>query len=126
MEESMTRPILVDIVGIVFPIVIGAVLFVAGRFARRWPRSIRVGALTLAVGVVALGVMTLARLIPIEANRFVSKAGGSTVLLSYTAFFLLGVVWAVPGRSLSTSFLSTLAAVAGTLLVIEVAGPLWW
>src|SRR5688500_3491621 len=98
MEDSVIRPILVDIIGFLFPIFTGAVLFVAGRFACRWPKSIRVGTLTLAVGVVALGAMSLSRLIPIEASRFLSKAGGSTVLLSRTVLFLLGVVWGVPGR----------------------------
>jgi hypothetical protein len=122
----MLRPLPLDLLWFVLPLAVGAGVFVAGRSLRRWPMSLRVGLVTLAVAVVGAGGLSLARLLPFEVEAWLAPLGGATVLLGWVALFLIGIVWDVPGRSMSSAFLVAIALLAGCLVLIESAGPLWW
>jgi hypothetical protein len=122
----MLHPLAVDLVTFLLPLCLGGIAFVAGRLLFRWPKPVRVLILSLTLAVVALGGASAAALLPSGINAALSRLGGGTVVLSWAALLLLGVVWSLPKRSLSTSFLAVLAFVAGTLVVIESGGRLWW
>lgn len=122
----MLRPLPLDLLYFVLPLAIGAACFAVGAILRRWPLGVRIGLIALAVGLVAGGGLALARVLPFAVGAWLLPVGGATVLLAWVALFLLGVVWRVPGRSLSSGFLAALAGLAGCLVVIEVSGPLWW
>jgi hypothetical protein len=122
----MLRPLPLDLLTFLLPLSAGALAFVLGRSFRRWPRALRIGTVVLALAVVAAGATSLARILPSDAGLVMSWLGGPTVLLSGVALLLLGVVWGVPNRSLSSGFLAALTALAGCLLLIETSGRLWW
>ncbi|QJW98809.1 cysteine peptidase family C39 domain-containing protein [Frigoriglobus tundricola] len=86
----------------------------------------RGAALLTAVATVALGLLALARLLPFEIERAAFLVGGMRTALCAAGIFLLGVVWGVPGRGTSSSFLFTLAGVALVVIGIEGSGRLWW
>jgi hypothetical protein len=64
--------------------------------------------------------------LPFEVERVAFLPGGLRTCLCAAGLFLLGVVWSVPGRSMSSGFLLTLAAVAAVVIGIEASGRLWW
>jgi Peptidase C39 family len=120
------RPLVLDILDAVIPVAIGIVLFFGGRLQWRLPMIFRVLLVVVAIGIVAVGGMTLAHLIPREVGFWVSRIGGATVLLAWVAQFLLGMVWDTKGRSFSATFLVLIAVVAGCLIAVESSGRLWF
>lgn len=122
----MLRPLYLDLLYFLIPLAVGALAFLAGRTFRRWPLVVRILAVLVALGIVTGGVLALARRLPFEVQPAVSWVGGATVILAWVALFLIGVVWGVPGRSFSSNFLVAIVAIAGVLVAIESAGPLWW
>lgn len=122
----MLRPLVVDIWALAFPVGLGALAFWSGRRSYRWPRWVQAVLVASAIGIVAGGVAAIVKLLPDHVNAFVSRIGGGTVLLSWVALFLIGVVWSAPKRSQSPIFLGCVVFLTGCLLVIEGSGPLWW
>jgi hypothetical protein len=122
----MLHPLALDVLTLLLPLCLGGVTLAAGYLLFRWPKPIRAFLLCLAIGAIAVGGSAAAGLLPGGINSVLSRLGGGTVLLSWAALLLLGVVWGLPKRSLSTGFLAALAVVAFTLLVIETGGRLWW
>jgi hypothetical protein len=120
------RPLAVDLATFALPLLIGVGLFLLGRSFRRWPWSLRAAAVTLSVTMIAAGLLALTSAFPDNLRRVLFLAGGLTVLLCCVAMFLFGVVWAVPGRSMSSPFIGTLAVVALIVIGIESSGRLWW
>jgi hypothetical protein len=80
----------------------------------------------VAIGIVAVGGLTLAHVIPPDVGFWVSRIGGATVLLAWVAQFLVGIVWDTTGRSFSASFLVVLTLLAGCLIAVESSGRLWF
>lgn len=108
------------------PLFVGAVLFRLGVTFRRWPVAVRVLAVLVCLAGVAASVLSATRLLPGPVEEAVFRVGGMTTLLCWVALFLLGVVWGVPGRSLTSPFLAAVAAVSLVLIAIEAGGRLWW
>ena len=121
----MLQPLFLDILGFILPLLAGALAFQAGRTIRSWRKALRVSFAILATAVI-VGGTALAFLLPNDVAPLLSRLGGATVALSWTALLLVGVVWRVPGRSFSTGFLVSLALLAGCLIAIESSGRLWW
>lgn len=121
----MLRPLALDLLALVLPIAAGTAAFAMGRSLQLWPRPLRWLALTFAVGTVAIAGVGLAAA-PSALMSPVLSAVGGTVLLCWIALFLLGVAWSAPNRSFSSPFLGCIVALAGCLLLIEGAGPVWW
>jgi hypothetical protein len=115
-----------DVATFVLPLGAGAALFVLGRTFRRWPWAVRAGALSAALTTIVVGLLALLRVLPFEIERAAFLVGGMRAWLCASGIFLLGVVWATPGRSTSSSFLLTLAGVALVVIGIEGSGRLWW
>lgn len=122
----MLRPIGWDFLTFLFPLCLGAMTFLGGRSLNRWPKWLQTGSLSLAILIVAGGVAALNNLLPFHFNWLISLIGGGTVLLSWSALFLLGVVWAAPNHRFNPSFLICLALFSGCILLIESGGALWW
>src|SRR5947209_4007089 len=122
----MLHPLPLDIVGFLLPVALGALAFATGRSLRHRRKPLRVGVLTVTVAVVAAAGLSLAVPLPGGFIDFLSRLGGTTVLLYWAALLLLGVVWAAPGRGLSSGFIAALATLTGCLIVIETGGRLWW
>src|SRR5262249_15792566 len=61
---AMLRPLVLDILNLLVPPCVGALLLWGGRSLRRLPRALRVGSVVLAVAVVAGGAASLAGLLP--------------------------------------------------------------
>ena len=123
----MTYPLMWDFTGFVLPLFIGVLAFLSGRLFHRWPKPCRAGIGVIAAGIVFVGgSLLLARALPPEIHRLLFRVGGATVLFSLVAVFLLGVVWAAPGRSIHAVVLALLITVAGSLLIIESSTRLWW
>src|SRR5262245_52915299 len=121
----MLRPLILDLLSLLLPLAVGALAFWAGWSFRRWPRALRIAYLVLTV-VVAAGVSWAVGLFPDTLGWLVSWVGGAIALFTWIALLVLGVVWATPGRRLSSPFLACLVGLAGCLLLIEGSGPLWW
>jgi hypothetical protein len=122
----MRQPLLFDFLDVLLPLAVGAIAFLLGRSLRRWPGALRIGIVALAMALVSAGALALSGFLPAAAGPMLSRLGGATVLLSWTALLLLGVVWSAPGRSFSSGFLAALAGLAGCLILIETSGRLWW
>jgi hypothetical protein len=120
------RPLALDILAFVLPLVGCVALFRIGRTFRAWPRSVRVAALVLAPAIIVLGILALANVLPFEVARVAFLLGGLRALLCAAGVFLLGVVYSTPGRSTSSGFLITLAVVATVVIGIDGSGRLWW
>lgn len=120
------RPLALDILDVVIPLAVGAALFIGGRLQRRLPMALRVVLVVAAIGIVVIGGLTLAHVIPAEVGLWVSRIGGATVLLAWIAQFLVGIVWDTTGRSFSASFLVVLTILAGCLIAVESSGRLWF
>lgn len=120
------RPLAVDVATFLLPLAGAVPLFLVGRGFRTWPRATRGLALAVALAVLTVGGVSLAGVLPFAADRWAFRLGGTTSLLCWLAAFLLGVVWAVPNRSLSSPFLAILAGVALVVIGIESSGRLWW
>jgi len=126
MRVNIVRPLALDIVAFFLPGVACVLLFLLGRRFSGWPKPVRGVALLVAVAGIALGLSSLSRVLPANVERIGFQLGGMTTLLCWVATFLLGVVWGVPGRSLSSGFLIALAGIAVVLVSIESSGRLWW
>jgi hypothetical protein len=122
----MLRPLAFDIAMLLIPIAVGAGAFLLGRSIYRGATFLRIGAVAVVVAIVIAGVFAFFSLLPAQVEPVVSRIGGATIILCWSALFLMGVVWKAPRRSFSTSFLSAIAGIAGILIVIESAGALWW
>jgi hypothetical protein len=122
----MLRPLSYDILALIIPILIGAMMFWCGRSLRRFPRILEIGLIVLAVAIVIGGAASLAGYLPDRINWFIWQVGGGTILLSWVAIFLLGIAWASQNHRLSHRFLATLVALGGCLVLIEGSGRLWW
>lgn len=120
------RLLAVDVLGFVIPVATAVVAFVLGRAARRWPRRAWLSVVACVLAS-AVGAATVALLeTPEVVAEPLSRLGGVTVVLSWTALFLLGAASLRPAGSFSARFLGMLACVAALLVVIESAGALWW
>jgi hypothetical protein len=115
-----------DVAAFLLPILVGVGLFLLGRTFRRWLWGVRGAAILLSLAVIALALLSLARVLPLAVERVAFDLGGMTTLLCLVAMFLLGVVWGVPKRSLTAPFLITLALIALVVVGIESSGRLWW
>lgn len=122
----MLRPLALDLAAFLLPGVLCVGLFLLGTRFRRWPRAVRAAAIVLAVAAVGLGVASAYRLLPMRYERIGFQLGGLTCVLCWVACFLLGCVWSVPGRSMSSGFIVSIAVVALLLAEIESSGRLWW
>lgn len=122
----MLRPLALDIAAFLLPGVLCVGLFLLGTRFRRWPRVVRAAILVLALAALGLGVASAYRLLPMRYERLGFQLGGLTCLLCWVACFLLGCVWSVPGRSMSSSFIASIAVIAVVLAEIESSGRLWW
>lgn len=120
------RPVWLDVIDVVVPVLIGIVLFVAGRMQRRLPMALRVLLVTVAIGIVVVGALTLGHVMPPQVGFWVSRIGGASVLLAWVAQFLVGMVWDTQGRSFSPTFLVLLSIIAGCLVAVESSGRLWF
>ena len=120
------RPLALDIATFLVPVLVGVGLFFLGRTFRRWPWGVRAAALVLSLAVITLALLSLARVLPLAVEQVAFYLGGLTTLLCLVATFLLGVVWGVPHRSLTTPFLFALALIAVVVVGIESSGRLWW
>jgi hypothetical protein len=120
------RPLALDILDMVIPLAAGLGLFIAGRMQRRLPMALRAVLVAAAIGIVVVGGLALAHLIPAEVGFWVSRIGGATVLLAWVAQFLIGIVWDTTGRSFSATFLVLLTILASCLIAVEASGRLWF
>ncbi|MCE9564694.1 MAG: hypothetical protein K8U57_21890 [Planctomycetes bacterium] len=126
MKVNIVRPLALDVMAFFLPGVLCVLLFLLGRRFSGWSKPLRAVALVIALAGIAFGLASLARVLPANVERIGFQLGGMTTLLCWVATFLLGVVWSVPGRSLSSGFLVTLAGIAVVLVCIESSGRLWW
>jgi peptidase C39-like protein len=122
----MLRPLLLDILSLAIPLAVAAGAFIIGRSFHHWPKPFRAIMLLVSAAAVAVGAVSLARFVPDWMAERISLVGGPTILLSWAALLMLGIVWNVPGRSFSSGFLVVLAAIAFCLVMIESSGRLWW
>src|SRR6516165_3226335 len=120
------RPLVLDLAAFLLPIVLGVVLFLLGRGFRRWPLVLRAFALVVSLVLLAAGLLSAVHALPVVIERNIQITVGMTPLLCLVACFLLGVVWSVPGRSLTSAFLIVLAGLALFIVALESSGRLWW
>jgi len=120
------RPLPLDVLYFLLPLLVGGLLFAGGRTFLRWPWPLRAVVLVAALGLVVVGGLVLARAVPLEVGDWFAGVGGATVVLAWVAQLLLGAAWDVPGRRMSGNFLVALAVLAGVLIAVAVCGPLWW
>ena len=120
------RPLVLDVAAFLLPVLVAVGLLLVGRTFLRWPRGVRGAAVVLSLAVIALALLSLARVLPLQVEQAAFYLGGLTTLLCLVATFLLGVVWGVPHRSLTTPFLAALALIAVVVVGIESSGRLWW
>ena len=120
------RPLALDLAAFLLPIAVGVVLFLLGRGFRKWPLALRALALVMSLALLAAGLLSATRALPVVIERNIQLTVGMTPMLCLVACFLLGVVRGVPGRSLTSAFLFSLAGVALVIIAIEWSGRLWW
>jgi hypothetical protein len=123
-HESL-RPVILDVLAFLWPLFAGIAAFVVGHFLLRWPKSLRRFLIASAIGAVVVGGAFFGGLLPGRINAVLAGIASGTVVLSWAALLLLGVVWSVPERRISTAFLLALAVVTAGLLLIESSGRVW-
>ncbi len=120
------RPLVADVGGFLLPVAAGVLLFRIGRGFRHWPWLVRGVIVLVALAALSLALSSAFRFAPAGVEDVAFVLGGMTTLLCWVAVFLLGVVWGVPGRSTSSTFLGLIAGVALVVIAIESSGRLWW
>ena len=122
----MLRPLWVDCLLTLYPVVLAVTAWIVGSQVVRLPR--KCGAILLGVALLIVPLPML-RFIPGWADSvglLLHRLGGTTRLECGAALFLLGVVWGTPRRSLSSAFLGIVAGLIGLVFFSECAGRLWW
>jgi hypothetical protein len=122
----MMRSLVWDLLSFLLPLVAGACAFLLGRSFQRCPKALRVAIIAASLLGVAVGVLSLGGLLPVQVRSVLSWLGGGTTMLCWSALILLGIVWSVPRRSMSTGFLAVLVAIAACMVFIDASGSLWW
>jgi len=122
----MLRPVYLDLLDVLLPLLAVAVALVAGRHLDRLPRSVfRVLIALTVVGVLVLGVSYVVPVLE-TVHDVLWYVGGGTTVACLLATLLLGVVWTAPGRSTSTGFLRVLVGLIAVIVVLTSGGRLWW
>jgi len=119
------RPLALDIILLLAPVLCGVAAFAIGTQAVRWPVRARVAAIAMPT-VLAIALVVAARLTPGDLSRWLSMLGGTTVVMCMVTLLLLGAVWGAPKRTMSSGFLAAVAAIALVVVVVQSSGPMHW
>src|SRR5262249_1489771 len=120
------RPAVVDILLCLLPVAAGAIAVVLGHGLLRWPKAIQYPAIAVIIVIVGVGAAALGVLLPPLFNYVLSYLCSISLLLYWSALFLLGAAWSGPKRGVSNAFLVVLMMVAGGFILVESSGRLWW
>jgi hypothetical protein len=124
--ESTFRPLAVDVLSALAPILAGLLALYAGRSLPRWPGWAKWLAVLANVGLLAVGVASITGALPPNAGRALAEIGGGTVVCCVVAAFLLGAAIGSPKVRFTSHFLVSMFGIACLLLLIEGSGRLYW
>jgi len=122
----MLRPLWLDLLTAMLPLVAGLLAFLAGRALWRLPAWIFRLTIGLTVCGVALVGIALCTSLADLTGAWLHAVGGTLAVTCVAALLLLGVVWRKPGRSTSSLFLAVVIGLAGLLLFQDGGGRLFW
>jgi hypothetical protein len=105
---------------------IGALAFIAGQYVVSLSKPLKAAVLVVTISIIFLVTLSLAGMLPFVTRSVLSRLGGGTLVLGWTAVFLLGYAVRSPRRTVSKGFLITLIAIVAVVFVIEGSGRLWW
>ena len=126
MTESPFRPLAVDVLSALAPILAGLLALYAGRSLPRWPGWAKLLGVLGSFALLAVGVTSVAGALPGPTGAILARLGGGTVACCIVAAFLLGAAIGSPRVSFSSHFLFSMFGIACLLLLIEGSGHLYW
>lgn len=88
--DMMLRPLAIDILNGIYPVVLGIIALVAGRCSIRWPRTARYCLVGLALAGVAIVSASMGQLLPDFIDEFIWLIGGEVVINCWMALILIG------------------------------------
>jgi hypothetical protein len=116
----------IDVLWAVAPVGVGALTFYGAVRLRTRPKWLCRALITSVVAIVATLGLAYSTSLKDRTGPLLFPVGGEMAVACWSAVFLLGIVWATPGRSISSVFLATVVALAGGLLFLNGAAPLTW
>lgn len=119
------RPLALDIILLLAPLMCGVAAFAIGMRAVRWPVRARVAVIATPT-VLAVALVVAVRLAPGEQSRWLALLGGTTVVMCMVTLLLLGAAWGAPKRTISSGFLGAVAAIALVVVLVQSSGPMHW
>jgi hypothetical protein len=122
----MLRPLVIDLLAALLPVVIGASALVLGWRLCRWRRLYLVGGIVLSVLLSTAVVLLSATALQDHAGMMIHRLGGAVLLSSWPGCFLMGVVWGNPRRTFSRGFCGFLTGLLVVLLLMASSGRLVW
>lgn len=122
----MLRPLAVDLLDCLIPLVLAAALFLLGWVQQRWSYSLRRFMVLIVTSAVVFVGLCLVRWLPVFLDPVLYWLGGPKAFLAALALFLLAVALNTTGRTFSDSFLWCLCGVAAFMVLVEATGALTW
>lgn len=102
-KKVQLHPLPLDLLDFLLPLFLGALAFAFGRFSFRLLKPYRYALVVLSIGTIAIVGLSFTDILPQEISTFLFWIGGATIVLGWMALLLLGIVWTVPGRSVSSA-----------------------
>lgn len=123
---SLLRPLPIDLIYFLLPLVIGLAVFCIGRFLNRWTMMVRAGLVGLTLGAICVTFALLFRAIPRPIDLAFSYAGGVVVVLCWMILGVIGCSWSAPNPSSDFLFRIGLVVFPLALIGVESGGSLWF
>ncbi len=124
--SSLVRPLPVDIILFLVPILIGLGAFFLGRFFNRWSIAVRAGLIGLTTGAICVVAALLFHALPRPIDVSFSFAGGVIVVLCWMILGVIGFSWATPNPAAPLFFRFMIPILPLMLIGVEAGGSLWF
>jgi len=124
--DELLRPLAVDIIYFLLPLLIGLGAFFLGWFFNRWSIAVRAGLIGLTVGAIFVVLALLFHAIPRDVELAFSHVGGVVIVLCWMILGVIGFSWSAPKPSSDFFARFVLPLMPLILIGVEAGGSLWF
>jgi hypothetical protein len=124
--EALLRPLSVDVIYFLLPLLVGLGAFFVGRLFNRWPAAVRGALVALTVGAIFVVLALLFQAIPRPIELAFSYVGGVIIVLCWMILGVIGFSWSAPNPTSDVFARIFLALMPIGLIAIESGGSLWF
>jgi hypothetical protein len=124
--DTLLRPLALDIIAFLAPLLVGLGAFFVGRLFNRWPLAVRVGLVGLTVGAIFVVLALLFHALPRSVEIAFSYVGGVIIVLCWMILGVIGFAWSSPKPSSDFFARFFLGMMPIALIAVEAGGSLWF